>query len=96
MNNKLLTPSLPTCLIAQRTGDLMNQTIEKLWKFVRGDFSTLDFENWVYTDKGLEEMLGEEDYLELISVNYKSNAKAYEARQKIQEYLSRFLKIANA
>lgn len=68
----------------------MNETIEKLWKFVRGDLSTSDFESWIYADKNLEDMLGNEDYLELISVDYKSSAKAYETRQKIKQHLSRF------
>lgn len=68
----------------------MNETIEKLWKFVRGDLSTQDFENWIYADKNPEELMGSEDYLELVSVNYKSKDTPYEAKIKVQEILSRF------
>jgi len=70
----------------------MNETLETLWKFVRGDLSTADFESWIYVDKNLEGIIGNEVYLELISINYKSSAKAYEARQTIKESLSKFPK----
>ena len=37
-----------------------------------------DFESWVYSDKELELLLSEDEYLELISFNYKKNGSKYE------------------
>lgn len=41
-----------------------------------------EFEAWVYATRELEEALGPESYLEMISANYSTNEGIFEARQK--------------
>jgi len=41
-----------------------------------------EFEAWVYTTPELEEALGPESYLEMISANYSTNEGVFEARRK--------------
>lgn len=40
---------------------------------LNGDKTILEFESWLYADKRLESVLNSDDYLELISYNYKSD-----------------------
>ncbi|MEO7529756.1 MAG: hypothetical protein ABIS69_00045 [Sediminibacterium sp.] len=42
-----------------------------------GDKTVLDFEQWLYADSQIESILNSDDYLELISYGYKSDAAKY-------------------
>lgn len=44
---------------------------------LNGDKSVVAFENWLYADKQLESILNAEDYLNLISLGYKSATAKY-------------------
>ena len=44
--------------------------VEVFWTFVRGDMETADFERWVYANSSLEDELGAEFYLDIISMDY--------------------------
>jgi|SRR5579871_3757449 len=46
---------------------------EIFFETLNGDKSIAEFEHWLYSDKRLETILSAEDYLELISYNYKSD-----------------------
>ena len=41
--------------------------VATLWRFARQDMFSDDFEAWLYAQEDLEEDLGEELYIELIS-----------------------------
>lgn len=43
-----------------------------------GKISIQEFEAWIYSDKEIESILSEDDYLELISFNYKKSGAKYE------------------
>jgi hypothetical protein len=60
--------------------------IEKIWQFVRGDLKTNDFEQWIYSDQGLEELLGKALYLEIISVNYSDKNALFKTKKRLSEY----------
>lgn len=45
---------------------------------IYGKVTLNDFENWIYTNKEIESILDEDDYLELISFNYKKSGAEYE------------------
>ena len=48
------------------------------FKAIKGDIILDDFEKRIYNDNGIEAILGPDDYLDLISINYKSNGAKYE------------------
>lgn len=60
---------------------------EKFWTFVRGDLPVKDFEEWVYSEKELEKVLGEKLYLDVISANYSDNTSIFEIKQQLTEFL---------
>jgi hypothetical protein len=51
---------------------------ERFFKTIKGDISLDDFENWVYESKILETILESDDYLEIISLDYKKSGAKYE------------------
>lgn len=60
--------------------------IEKIWQFVRGDLNLNDFEHWLYSDKGLENLLGKALYLEIISVNYSDKDALFNTKKQLEAY----------
>lgn len=58
-----------------------------IWEFIRGDLPVADFENWLYTNSGLEHVFGEDFYLEVISANFKNNNDIYILKARLGEFL---------
>lgn len=56
---------------------------------LHGDKNVLDFEQWLYSDKQLETILHPDDYLELISYGYKSNAAKYGLEKIIEKFIDK-------
>ncbi len=44
---------------------------EKIWQFIRGGFSTVEFEQWIYNTPELETLCGPDLFFELISLDYR-------------------------
>ena len=63
-----------------------NPRLEIIWKFVRGDMESADFEQWLYSEPGLEEQLGNTLYLDTISADYSCKRKVYEIRISLEVY----------
>lgn len=59
----------------------------QLWKFARGDGKRASFEEWLYNQSELEDFLGEEFYLKLISCNFSNNDEVWTIRQEVAENL---------
>jgi hypothetical protein len=55
---------------------------------MQGKLSIADFEQWVYTNKELEQVLTEEQYLSLIAFNYKQPRNKYELFELLSQYVS--------
>lgn len=51
---------------------------QKFYDTIFGTVALEEFESWLYSDKKLETILSEDEYLELISFNYKKNGAKYE------------------
>lgn len=66
---------------------MFNKYKQTIWKFIRGDLATDEFERWVYENKDMEEIMGGEFYLEIISADYQSKSPVYELKQKLEEYI---------
>jgi hypothetical protein len=60
--------------------------IEKIWQFVRGDLKLNDFEHWIYSDQGSEDLLGKVPYLEIISVNFSDKDALFKTKKQLEEY----------
>jgi len=60
-----------------------------MWKFVRGDTSVSDFEEWVYSESSLEELLGEDLYMKIISANNSDKSAIWDVRKLLREYLDK-------
>ena len=56
---------------------------------LNGDKDVLEFENWLNTDQRLENILSPEDYLELISLSYTTQAAAYELRNLLERLVDK-------
>lgn len=63
------------------------QEIEYIWKFIRGDLSTSDFERWVYATPTLEDIFGEAFYFEIISTKFSSKDDVFQLKEKIKEFI---------
>ena len=66
----------------------MNPLELVFFKLVSHEIELTEFEKWVYSDTKLEEILTSEDYLELISINYKTPSALYEAEKLLSNYFS--------
>jgi hypothetical protein len=64
------------------------QTIkEKFYQTIKGDISLDDFEQWLYADKDLEKHLQSDDYLELISFDFKKNGAKHELWNLLKKHI---------
>jgi len=62
-----------------------SEILTALWRFVRGDTPSAEFERWIYLNPPLEEALGAPRYLELVSVNFKDPEQVDRARASLRE-----------
>lgn len=64
-----------------------NSIIENIWKFIRGDMSTSDFESWVYSNSTLENLFGKTLHLEIISANFSSKEVVFQLKEVLKKFL---------
>ncbi len=60
---------------------------ERFFKTIKGDNSLDDFEQWLYADKKLEKYLNPDDYLDLISLNFKQRAAKHELWNLLKKHI---------
>jgi hypothetical protein len=69
----------------------MDKTFSELEKnyfdLVLGDFKIEELENWIYNNNDLENILNQDDYLDLISLNFKSRHIKYEIEKVLDKYI---------
>lgn len=63
------------------------QVVEEFYQLVAKKMSVADFEQWVYATPELENILREDDYLNLITLNYKSHWSFYELQKLLELYI---------
>jgi hypothetical protein len=62
----------------------MNSAVETtLWRFVRGDMPSAEFEAWLYTHDELEAELGQQLYLDLVSLDYRDKHALFALRESL-------------
>jgi len=64
-------------------GDIKEIFFETLY----GDKTVLEFEQWLYADKRLETILTQEDYLDLISYDYKGDSVKYGLYKLLEKHI---------
>ncbi len=60
---------------------------ERFYQTITGDRSVEDFEQWVYADTELEMLLKPDDYVDLISLNYKTREATYELSCLLKKHI---------
>ncbi|MBU0490301.1 MAG: hypothetical protein KKA73_19035 [Chloroflexi bacterium] len=68
-------------------GQPLSDPAERLWKFVRGDTPTVEFEQWVYDTPTLEQLFGPDMYLELISLDYRDPMETVRLPDRLRSWL---------
>lgn len=58
--------------------------IANLWKFIRGDTATEEFEQWVYASDDLKRWLGNDLYLWCLGIKYHDPRRVWEFKQELQ------------
>lgn len=58
------------------------------YQLVSHEIELSTFENWVYSETELEQTVNSNDYLALISINYKAPSALYEAEKVLLKYFS--------
>ncbi|TGL31307.1 hypothetical protein EHQ52_15325 [Leptospira koniambonensis] len=64
--------------------NLPNSTKEKIFSFLIGDISLIEFEAFLYESKEIENCFKYDDYIELISLNFNKTNNRYEAFKIIE------------
>jgi len=58
-----------------------------IYKLIAREIEICNFEQWVYSEKELENLLNTEEYLDLISLSYKQPSSLYEAEKILKRYI---------
>ena len=67
---------------------ILPQHIEEIfYKTIKGDIPMSDFEQWLYVDKEIEGLLQADDYLDLISLNFKKNGAKYDLWNLLKKHI---------
>lgn len=64
--------------------DQIRKLVEMVFRFLHGDVPLEQFEQWVYSNELLEEVLGPEAYLDLISLDYHTRWSSYEVVKVVE------------
>lgn len=60
---------------------------ERFYKTIEGDIPLDGFEQWLHTDKDLEKYLNSDDYLDLISLDFKKSGAKYELWSLLKKHI---------
>lgn len=60
---------------------------DRFYRTIKGDIKLDDFEQWLNADKELEKHLKSDDYLELISLNFKKSGAKYELWNLLKKHI---------
>jgi hypothetical protein len=60
-----------------------DEVVDKLWRFIRGDMETAEFEQWVYGSDDLKAWLGNDLYLWCLGIPYHDTYKLWEFKQQL-------------
>lgn len=61
--------------------------IQRIWEFIRGDLPVDLFERWVYEPGDLEDRIGQQLFLDIVSVDFKSRSEVSLLKKKLEEIM---------
>lgn len=64
------------------------------WQFIRGDLPSKDFEQFVYNNPDLENIVGSDLYLELISTNFIVTREVFDLKDKLKRFMRKNLPLS--
>lgn len=68
----------------------MNGIPDEMWRWIRGETSTEDFEEWLYTHSAdLERALEQRTYLDLIELDFRDQHAVFQLQQSLAVHLPR-------
>lgn len=70
----------------------LQQPLNMVYQFLRGDMQAFKFEEWIYSGKHIEEIIGKEVYHEVISLNFKDKFELDKIRSLLMTAVEGFLK----
>lgn len=65
--------------------DLPKHVEQKFYKVILGKISLNEFEIWLYTNNEIESILGEAEYMDLISFNFKKEGARFELKELLSD-----------
>ena len=60
---------------------------EQFFKVLKGGITIADFEQWLYADKKIETCLSSEEYIDLVSLNFKGDNAKYELWELLKKHI---------
>ena len=63
-----------------------NPTIDKVWQFVRGDMRPAESEQWMYSDSTVEQILGKDLFLDVVSTDFSSKDEVFRLKEILKEF----------
>ena len=77
-------------VLREPTMTIRDPFLADLWRFVRGDGESAEFEQWIYAhSEELESRLGEQPALEVLTSDFRSSADVACVKQLLREYAER-------
>ena len=64
----------------------MDGELAVVWRFVRRDLDARTFERWLYEQPQLEQRLGPQLYMEVVSVDFGNAEALFQVRRKLESY----------
>lgn len=86
--NAAIDPPLARTGGMTSSGDMNDDQLSMLWAFSRGDLAGPAFEKWICGQPDLEERLGEDLYLDLVSGSYSDRDELWRLRRSLDPVLS--------
>lgn len=71
-----------------------DQNRKIIWQFIRGDLPVRAFEEWSYVNKYLEDDIGQQLYIEVISTNFKELHDVCVLRKTLEEFMRQKLHLS--
>jgi hypothetical protein len=64
----------------------VDSQLATVWRFVRGDTTPAEFEQWAYSETTLEALLGPELYMRIISTDYRDRDAVWRVRGELEHF----------
>lgn len=85
-----LSDSEATPMAAAKPSQAIPEWQEIIWRFLRGDLPTDEFEQWAYNTERLQSLMSSDLYLELLEINYQDKEQVHELAKHLGAWIDRY------